>query len=198
MKQMTGEEFVMLIRANPSWCKNLKEPLEITSYVELSYSNITHLSPLITFSGTDSQGKTISLLSCRNLKVATGTFHGYASFSHSGIEKIENLTVTITNQDAGSAGFFNCTNLKIATGTYNGFVDFGNSGVTIIKNLVIENASSLAKAMFRNCPITYVPVEYRSRAFMFDEDVVSNSIKKDTIRKEAINKIKEEANNIEI
>ena len=51
MKQITGGEFIELIKKDPSWCKDLKEPLEITSPVALSISDITHLSPFITFTG---------------------------------------------------------------------------------------------------------------------------------------------------
>ena len=102
--KITGREFENCINIDPSCCKDLKEPLEITTYVDLADSKITHLSPLVNFSGRDMFKNTASFRNCKNLKVATGTFSGSVDFSNSGIEKIENL---ITDTKA-TASFSNC------------------------------------------------------------------------------------------
>ena len=48
---MTGEEFIIKTLKDPSWCLGIKGPLEITTVVHLTNSRITHLSPLLTFTG---------------------------------------------------------------------------------------------------------------------------------------------------
>jgi len=192
--KITGEEFVELIEKNPSWCKTITEPLKVTTYVDLIKSEITHLSPLLTFNGKNSDGWAADFDHCKNLKVATGTFNGIIDFSGSGIEKIENLTVTVSNDKGESADFHNCKNLKIATGTYAGAVYFTNSGVTTIKNLIIKSTKkSNKKAWFLDCKIKYVPKEYRGKEYIFNNNIIKASISTD-----AINKIKAETNNIEI
>ena len=192
MKQITGGEFIGLIQQNPSWCKNLKEQLEITTFADFRNSQITHLSPLLTFSHKEWAG---DFSNCKDLKVATGTFHGPVDFSRSSIEKIENLTVTGTNKYRASTSFFGCQNLKVATGNYKGSADFRNSGVTSIKNLIIKNSTiNGEKAWLTRCPIQYVPKEYRTEKFHFDEGVKEKS----TLKDRTINKIKEETNNIEL
>jgi len=199
MKQITGEEFVGLIEKDPSWCKNLKKEVEITTFVNLAYSNITHLSPLITFSGKNKNGWVVDFGNCEQLKVATGTYKGFANFSYSEIEKIENLNVTGVDTVIDSAYFLGCKNLKVATGTYKGFVNFSESGIETIKDLNIENTNiNGEKTRFEACPIKYVPKEYRGKGYLYEDKIIENSIKKDKIVKETINKIKSEANNIEI
>ena len=198
MKKITGEEFCELINQNPSWCKDLKEPLEITTYSNVGYSKITHLSPLITFSGKSISGCVADFDNCKNLKVATGTFNGYVDFTESGIEKIENLLVKGVDHKGMSASFYLCEKLKVATGTFEGFVNFNDSGVTTIKDLIIEKVDTdKEKARFYHCPIEYIPKEYRGEKFLFSGEVIKKSEIKDRI-KEAINKIKSETNNIEI
>jgi len=197
MKKMTGEEFEELINKDPSWCLNLKENLEVTTYANLVYSKITHLSPLITFSGRDKFGWSADFERCKNLEVATGTFEGAVSFSDSNIQKIENIKVNAHSENGYSATFLLC-NLKVATGTFSGFVQFSDTGIETIKDLIIRDSDlDNEKARFFHCPIQYVPEEYRSKQFKFNLGVVENSIIKDKI-KEAINKIKSEANNIEL
>ena len=153
MKKMTGEEFYELIRKDPSWCLNIKEPLEITTYVELIYTNITHLSPLLTFKGKNN-----------------GNLQWVADFRQ-------------------------CKFLKVATGIYDGFVNFSGAGITTIKDLIIKKSDATGeKARFINCPITYIPIEYRKEGFLFNDEIIKNSI----LRDKTISKIKSEANNIEI
>ena len=196
--KITGAEFKNLIKENPSWCLDIKEPLKVTTFVSLICSNITHLSPLITFSGQENNGWAANFYGCENLEIATGKFNGVAIFRNSGIKKIENLTVTKTNEEKISATFSHCQNLKVATGTYKGFVDFESSGIETIKGLIIENTTTKKhRARFLNCPIKYIPEEYRREDFIFERVVIENSIREDII-KEAINKIKSETNNIVI
>ena len=148
--KITGREFESIIKKDPSWCKNLKEEVEVTTFVDLSKSKITHLSPFITFSGIDKQGR--------------------------------------------SADFENCKNLEAATGTFQEFVDFSYSGVTTIKDLIIKNPNkNKDKAAFFGCPIKYASKEYRNGEFLFEEGIIYISNRKDEI-----NKIKSEANNIEL
>jgi len=193
--KMTGKEFVELITKDPSWCASLKKPLEITTCADLGSSPITHLSPLLTFTGKDRE-IVANFTYCKNLKVATGTFKGTAYFGQSGIEKIENLLVETTKQSVASS-FYLCKNLKVATGSFSGIVIFNESGVTTIKDLTIkkpENHHRFEKASFKGCPIKYVPKEYRGNEFSFDKEIVKNSVLRDITIKE----IKSEANNIEI
>ena len=190
--RITGTEFEGAIKKDPSWCKALKEPIEITTYVELRGSNITHLSPLLTFSGTDTCGWVADFQGCKNLKVATGTYKGAVNFSPSGIEKIENLVVNGTDKDGISANFRDCKDLKVAAGTYQGFVAFDKTGISQIKGLSIKNKDQDGeKAWFNDCSISYIPKQYRGKEFKFDEGVIKNSIRIDTIKQ-----IKSETNNI--
>ena len=195
MKQMTGKEFKDLIKKDPSWCKNLKEPLEITTYVDLKRSKITHLSPLLTFSGVDIQGYAADFAYCKNLEIATGTFHGFVQFSWSHIKEIKEIKVTKSEgMFRYAASFYGCKKLKVATGTYKGFVNFSESKITTIRNLEInvEGSNKKEKARFHNCPITYIPQKYRTKEFTFSEGVKEKSKLRDTTIKE----IKSEANNI--
>jgi len=195
---LTGEEFKALIEKDPSWCKDLKKPLEITTFLNLKNSNITHLSPLITFKGND-DGRSANFENCKKIKIATGTFRGLVNFADSTIEKIEKLKVTGTNSDGVSATFYGCQNLKVAIGNYEGFVNFAYSGVTTIKDLVVKNICRYGKkAAFTGCPIAYAPKEYRKKEFEFEKKVVKSSEIKDKTTREIINKIKSEANNIEL
>jgi hypothetical protein len=92
--------------------------------------------------------------------VATGIYPGFVGFDGSGIERIENLTVTQPNKNGASANFRECNSLKIATGTYNGFVSFYESGVEHIENLVITEPNNEGwaanfegwAANFEECP----------------------------------------------
>ena len=100
-----------------------------------------------------------------------------------------------TEKDGCSATFCDCPNLKVATGTYEGFVGFQDTGVTTIKDLIIKNSDrEEEKAYFYGCPISYAPEKYRGKGFMFDHNIIENSI----IMDETIYKIKSETNNIEI
>jgi hypothetical protein len=110
----------------------------------------------LTFSGKNEAGDVAYFTRCPNLKTATGTFHGFVSFSWSDVKKIENLTITKTDNKKGkgnAASFLHCTNLQIATGTYPGFVSFHKSGIHSIQNLHVQNPSNEGSyADCYNCP----------------------------------------------
>jgi hypothetical protein len=139
MKKITADEFHNMIRKNPSVFEHWNTPLEITEFVICNNSDITHLSPLLTFSGRDQGGEVAAFHSCHKLKMATGTFHGFVRFPTCGIEKIENLIITQPTMANAAASFWCCYALKIATGNYPGHVDFWGSGIESIQNLHIKN-----------------------------------------------------------
>jgi len=152
MKQITGEQFQQAIQLDPAWASKLTEPVEITTYANLQGSNITHLSPLLTFSGRDKQEDAASFSGCKNLKIATGKFAGTIYFSESGIEKIQNLEVTQPNKDGWAAHFYECQNLKVATGKFAGCVYFSRSGIAKIQNLEITQPNKDGEAAsFNGC-----------------------------------------------
>jgi hypothetical protein len=149
--KITAKEFLEMVAENPSVFEHWETPLEIIGYVNCKHSPITHLSQYLTFSEPQN-GNSASFEDCENLKIATGTFHGWISFNRSGIEKIEKLHVIKDNKGA-SASFYQCKSLQIATGNYAGFVDFLESGIHSIQNLHIENPDEDGHyASFENCP----------------------------------------------
>ena len=194
MKRITGERFIEEITKDPSWCKNLKEPLEIITFIDIPKSPITHLSPLLTFSGKNNIGWVANFTKCEKLEVATGTFNGAVCFYKAGIKEIKNLLVTKTTNYGQSANFDGCKELTTATGTFEGIVYFGRSGVTTIKNLIVKTSAHGIKAESTECPIKYIPEEYRGEEYLFDDGTIENSI----LRDKTIEKIKSEANNIEL
>ena len=112
MRQITSAEFKQAVNIDPAWASTITEPIEITDYCDMKGSNISHLSPLLTFRGKDYYGNSADFYGCKNLKIATGNFKGYSSFSHSGIEKIENLKCE-KHKHRKSANFDDCKTLKI-------------------------------------------------------------------------------------
>ncbi len=140
--KITAKEFYAMIKENPSVFRNWDIPLEITEYVNCYNSPITHLSKHLTFSGKTGKinsGNSANFRHCENLKIATGIYKGGVCFSHSGIEKIENLTVTQTETHELAANFKHCKSLQIATGTFDNYVTFEASGIHSIQNLHIQN-----------------------------------------------------------
>jgi len=187
--KMTGEEFVKIVEIQPDFCKNLTEPLEVTTYVDLYRENITHLSPLITFSGDNGIGCAAHFHSCKNLKIATGTYEGWVYFGNSGVEKIENLIVTGTDRVNNSASFYGCKNLKVATGNYEGFVNFSKSGVETIKDL---NAK---ETCFVGCKFRYLPRKYRLQPLKeinLDEEEKEKWDNIEILTRNTINQLKQE------
>ncbi len=78
-----------MLTENPSVFKHWETPLEIIEYVDCEASPITHLSPLLTFSGRDNVGDSACFLKCAQLENASGTFNGYVYFTHSNIRKLK-------------------------------------------------------------------------------------------------------------
>jgi hypothetical protein len=137
--KVTAQEFLAMIKKNPSVFEHWETPLEITEFVDCHQTGITHLSQQLTFSGRNNIGIVADFSLCKKLKTATGTFHGRVSFEDTGIEKIENLHITEPDNNGWAATFDDCLNLQIATGTYPGFVSFGGSRIEKIENLEIQN-----------------------------------------------------------
>ncbi len=152
--KITAKEFLEMIGESPSVFEHWNTPLEITEYVLCINSPITSLSKHLTFSGKNEDGKSASFLVCHKLKTATGTFHGSVEFSDCGIQKIEELTITQTDNKAEAASFAGCQSLEIATGTYPGAVNFSGTGIHSIQNLHIENPNKTGEyATFIACPL---------------------------------------------
>ena len=135
--KVTAKEFLMMIAENPAVFEHWETPLEITEFINCSHSNITYLSKHLTFSGRNKDGETANFSNCANLKTATGTFHGFANFYDSGIEKIEELHITEIDKNSWAANFAECQKLRTATGTFPGVVSFFGSGIHTIENLHI-------------------------------------------------------------
>jgi hypothetical protein len=141
-------DFIDRTVKNPSWCKTITEPLIVDGQLNCWGSEITHLSPLITFTDACNFDK------CMNLKVATGKFREIVGFSESGIEEIRNLVVENVSGKYGDyvANFDRCERLKVASGTYTGEVSFWDSSVEEIGDLVITDPGPDGQAVgFVNC-----------------------------------------------
>ncbi|MBE2180297.1 MAG: hypothetical protein IAE97_07480 [Chthoniobacterales bacterium] len=172
MKKLTAEEFKALIEEDPSWASKLTEPVEITTYCGMAGSKITHLNPLLHFTGRNEYDSAAGFWGCKNLKVATGTFHGWVCFVESGIERIENLTVTKTDCDGEAASFRGCENLKVATGTYPGFVSFAESGIERIENLTVT-APEAGGYKINLCNTTVeIPLCFKPSEVIAEEDKI--------------------------
>jgi hypothetical protein len=140
--KVTAKEFLEMIAETPSVFEHWETPLEITEYVDCNNSKITHLSPLLTFSGKDSWNNTAVFSDCKDLQIATGTFHYFVTFRDSSITKIDQLHIQNCHDSGLSASFARCKKLRIATGTYPGNVIFYESGIHSIQNLHIQNPHS--------------------------------------------------------
>jgi hypothetical protein len=151
-RAISSNEFRKAVEADPAWASKLTEPVEVTDFCDMTGSSITHLSPLLHFTGRDENGICARFWDCNSLKVAEGTFHGMVYFCDSGVQRIGDLKITDTSADGGAASFYQCAHLKVAEGTFPGFVEFGGSGVEKIGNLVIArwNGSGYA-ASFTCC-----------------------------------------------
>ena len=135
--KMTAAQFENAVNRDPAWAHKLTEPVEITEYCDMSGSEITHLSPMLHFSGNDEEENAANFAECNQLKVAEGVFDGFVDFMESGIEKIGDLVVTKPNENGEAADFTCCYQLQIAGGTYHGSVKFNISGVREIDHLQI-------------------------------------------------------------
>lgn len=151
MKTITTEHFKQFVDLDPAWASKLTEPVEITDFCDMRESCITHLSPLLTFSGQNQKGDVASFVCCKHLKIAEGTFAGMVNFANSGIEKIGSLIITQSNNHGEGASFSRCAQLEIAEGKFPGSVDFNSSGVVKISNLIAEANKSGTAAEFRFC-----------------------------------------------
>lgn len=152
MKTITAEQFKQFVDLDPAWASKLTESTEVIDFCDMKSSCITHLSPLLTFSGKKNRrGDVASFVSCQYLKIAEGTFVGMVSFANSGIERIGSLNITQPNKYGEAASFSRCRHLEIAEGNFPGSVDFTDSGIKTIGNLITQPNQSGIAAEFRLC-----------------------------------------------
>jgi hypothetical protein len=144
VRECTAQELVRAISYDPSWAKNLTEPLRITTFANLNQSKITHLSPHLIFCGKNKDGYVATFDSCKSLQVPLGQYHGGTSFKNSGITHIPDskklFQILSVARGGMASNFEGCQNLKEATGHYPGGVDFSRSGVETIVSLVVDGA----------------------------------------------------------
>jgi len=142
MRTCSGHDLVKAIAFDPSWARGLKEDLEVTTFVDLSRSKITHLSPHLIFCGKNREGLVATFDYCSGLQVPLGKYHGGVSFKSSGITHIPNdkslFNILGKTRNGLCASFEGCKNLLEATGEYEGAVDFSESGVAEIWDLTIK------------------------------------------------------------
>lgn len=137
VQKLTARQFKNRVRSNPAWASELTAPVEIITYCNMSESGITHLSPLLIFSGRNDEGTVASFLSCKDLRVAAGTYHGRVCFHDCGIEGIKILNITRPNDEGEAASFICCKALRIAKGRFAGLVGFYGCGIQEIGELEI-------------------------------------------------------------
>ena len=144
MHKITSEQFKQAVELDPAWASKLTEPVEITDYCDMKESKITHLSPLLHFTGRDESGHVADFWGCGDLKVAEGNYSGLVWFSSSGVEQIGDLVVTHPDEKGVAAGFLECEFLRVARGSYAGYVTFARSGIQRIEreNLRISQANT--------------------------------------------------------
>jgi hypothetical protein len=119
---ITAETFKYYTENDPSWCKRLTQPLAVQNKLVLEKSNITHLSPHLTFEDD------VHFKDCNYLHVMTGTFRGYLMVQGLGLKAIGDIVAT-------RAEFDWCPNIEIAEGHYKNWVSFSGSGIRKIGNL---------------------------------------------------------------
>lgn len=152
LKKITATEFRHAVALDPSWAVKLIEPVEIIGFCNMERSKITHLSPLLIFSGRDENGTSANFTGCKHLNTAEGCFNGNVVFSASGVSEIGDLVIRQPDTKGRAVSFRECRNLKVATGSYPGSVDFGDSGIERIGHLVIKLQDTRgAAATFEQC-----------------------------------------------
>jgi hypothetical protein len=112
--KINATTFYTLILHNPSIFKDWKTPLEITEYVEVFHSDITHLNPLLHFTGVNVK-TSACFIGCHKLKTLTGNFNYAVSIESESLTTIKDLHI----KNPGAFGIYlqvwechNLTNLK--------------------------------------------------------------------------------------
>lgn len=160
MHRITSAQFRDAVKLDPAWASKRTEPVEITDFCNMMGSRITHLSPLLNFTGRNKYGDSASFYNCRHLKIAEGKFSGSVSFSRSEIQKIGNLTCGRSNY-GNSAYFYKCKFLKVAEGEFPGFVSFYGSGIQEIKDFSCEKNNGGMRLCVDNCHnLTGIPINF--------------------------------------
>jgi len=125
--------------------------VEITGFCDMEGSKITHLSPLLHFTGRDEQGRTANFFHCEALTVAEGNFIGFVGFVSCSIQRIGKLTITAPSHGGMAAHFNDCKFLEVAEGVFPGYVRFNKCGIVKIGELTTEVNKAGAAASFRAC-----------------------------------------------
>jgi hypothetical protein len=143
--KLTANQVIGAIALDPSWALSVEEPVEVTEFINLSNSKITHLSDNLIFTGRDSRGCSANFSNCKSLQVALGHFHGSVDFSSSMIHTVPSDPKLFSshgkNRNGISAVFKNCRRLLEASGKYPGAVDFSGSGIQRIVDLEIRGSN---------------------------------------------------------
>ena len=140
MEKISAEQFKKFVKADPAWASHLQTEVEVSGYLDLGQSEITHLSKHLHFTFVSAEGKTAHFWACKDLKVASGHFAGFVSFSYSGIEMIKDLIVDTPDRDGNAVSFRGCNDLKVASGNYPGHGDFESTGIVKIQDLECTHA----------------------------------------------------------
>jgi len=80
MRSISAKQFKEFIEKDPAWASKLTGPVDIRTYANMDNTGITHLSPMLHFSGRDENGNVASFKGCSKLEVAEGTFRGFVDF----------------------------------------------------------------------------------------------------------------------
>jgi len=191
MNLISAAQFKANTQRDPSWALDLLEPLEITDYCDMSKTKIRHLSPLLHFTGRNSNGDCASFRNCRELENACGTFSGHVDFSGSGIKAIRILHILASNNNGDAASFNGCFHLITATGQYPCFVDFSGSGIEAILDLQILQTIAVGgrvgkKADFRDCPhlqINRVRIGFRAQEVLAEREIIRKLMRQARLQK---------------
>jgi len=189
-ERISALEFLKRIEDNPSWAKSLEHPVVVYQYVDLSDSNITHLSRWLRFSGKDDYGESANFCRCTQLENAEGTYDGSVDFSQSSIKHIGRLKVLGVDRSATSAYFYKCKELKKLSGTFYGPVAACESSIEEIENLKITKQNRKGEKLDLSCTLAAQIDDKSCQSLMPEQIVWDEHI--DDIYKEAINQALED------
>jgi hypothetical protein len=129
-----------------------------------------------------------SFFNCEHLLYASGTFHGLADFSGSGVNKIDqDLKILRPNELGEAAKFDYCKDLLVVKGNFPGYVSLAFSAVQAIDQLTVQKPNILNKKL---CILGCEDLKTIPPKFKLDEVIADDSfIKKQTAKEDIINKI---------
>jgi hypothetical protein len=162
--KINAKHFLKMVEENPSVFKDWNTPLEIEGFVNCQNSEITHLSPHLTFLNH------ATFADCPNLENAAGTYYGAVSFAKSSIQSIdskfrvfgETNDFTFTdNYPKGKGGlmlstdFSHCKNLKNLNGNFAYPTRVTHCSIETLHNYTVENPERESTEIygdFLTCP----------------------------------------------